>query len=137
MGILAAVIFILILLSFTNQPNNDNKEPNSNHIKTWQFLPQDTSANTKSYFLQIPLEKTMVSKFDLGIVYKVIENNASIPISAYSSQSGFVNGIIWKPTSIIVNKTVNANKLQYQLAGIVNGDCLVLLYMLSLRFIMG
>jgi hypothetical protein len=102
------------LLSFIGNPNNDNKEANSNQIKTWDFISKDSLKNNESYFLSIDLENSLVSKYTLGIKYgkdKQVQNN--IPISSYSSTTGLISGINWKPVSIIVNRTNDNNKFDY------------------------
>ncbi len=70
-GLFASIIFVFGLLSFIGQSNNDsdNKELNSNQIKSWKFNSEDSLNNAESYFLDIDLEKNLVSEFNLGIKY--------------------------------------------------------------------
>ncbi len=122
MGLLASVIFVFGLLSFIGKSNsnNDNLEPNSNHIKTWKFVPGDSLKSNESYLQNIELEKTIISKYDLGIEYgKDLQGQLNIPISAYSSTTGFVSGTNWKPVSIIVNRTNENKKFEYSVDGVV------------------
>ena len=120
-GLFASVIFVVGLLSFVGHSTHDNnKEPNSNHIKTWTFISEDSLKCNVSYLLYIDLEKTPVSKYELGIKYgKDKEGKNNIPISAYSSTTGFMNGTNWKPISIIINRTDDNNKFEYFVDGVV------------------
>lgn len=120
LGLLASIFFAVGLLSFIGQSNNDdNTEPNSNQIKTWKFNLDSTKSN-ESESLNIDLEKTLVSKYYMGIKYgKSLEGDLNIPISAYSSIDGFVSGTNWKPLDIIVNRTIDNKKFEYIVSGVV------------------
>jgi hypothetical protein len=122
LGLFASIIFVFGLLSFVGNSNNDNdnKEPNSNHIKTWKFVSEDSLKSNESYLLDIDLEKTLIAKYDLGIKYgKDRQGQINVPISAYSSTNGFISGTNWKPISIIVNTTNDNNKFEYSVDGVV------------------
>jgi hypothetical protein len=106
------------LFSFIGHSDNDNKEPNSNQIKTWKFTPEDSLNGNESFFLYIDLEKTLISKYNLGIKYRK-DKNMNIPMSAYSTTTGFISGTIWKPISIKVSKTDDNKKFEYSVDGIV------------------
>lgn len=73
-----------------------------------------------SYFLDIDLQKTLISNFNLTIKYcKSNKDKFNVPISASSDYLGFISGINWKPKSIIVNKTEEINKFEYFVNGVV------------------
>jgi hypothetical protein len=121
-GLFASIIFVFGLLSFVGHSkiDNDNKEPNSNQIKTWKFISEDSLKSDESYLLDINLEKTLISKYELGIKYgKHKQGQINIPISAYSSTTGFISGTNWKPLSIIINRTDDNNKFEYFVDGVV------------------
>jgi hypothetical protein len=119
-GLFASIIFVFGLLSFVGDSNDDNdkKEPHSNQIKTWKFTSKDSLNRKATYSLDVVLEKTLVSKHDLGIKY-CKEGKMSIPISAYSSTTGFISGTNWKPISITVSTTNENNNFEYVVDGIV------------------
>lgn len=121
-GLFASIIFVFGLLSFVSNSNNDNdnREPNSNKIKTWKFISDDSLKGNDSYILESVLEKTLVSTYYLGIKYcKDKQRQINIPVNSYSSTTGFISGTNWKPTSIIVNKTNDNNKFEYFVDGVV------------------
>lgn len=121
-GLFAALIFVFGLLSFINNPNNnqENHEPNSNKLRTWKFDFDDAPELNSTDYLDIELEKTIISKYELGIEYgKAGQTQHIIPISANSRTTGFISGTNWKPSSIIVNKTGDNNRLDYSVSGIV------------------
>jgi hypothetical protein len=119
-GLFASVIFVFGLLSFIGNSNNDkdNKEPGSSQIRTWKFVSEDSLDRNATFLIHVELEKTLISKYDLGIKYgKDKQQNLNIPISAYSSMTGFVSGTNWEPSSIIVNRTSDNNKFEYYVHG--------------------
>ncbi len=121
-GLFATIIFVFGLLSFIghSSDDNENKEPNSNQIKTWKFANEDSLKVNGTDLLHIDLEKTLVSKYELGLKYgKDKERNLVIPISAYSSTTGFISGTNWKPFSITINPTNDKNKFEYRVLGTV------------------
>lgn len=121
-GFFASVIFVFGLLSFAGNAgnNNDNKEPNSNHFRTWKFVSEDSLQANESHLLTIDLEKTLVSKYGLGVTYgKDKQGKTNVPINAYSSVTGFVSGINWKPVSISVNGTSDNHHFQYHVDGVI------------------
>ncbi|MEO5890846.1 MAG: hypothetical protein ABIQ31_11365 [Ferruginibacter sp.] len=126
-GLFASIIFVFGLLSFVAHSNNDddNKEPNSNQFKTWEFVAEDSLKSNESYLIDVDLEKTLVSKYYLGIKYgKDKQGKMNVPISAYSSTAGFISGTNWKPISIIINQVNDNNKFEYSVHGIVEWNLL-------------
>lgn len=121
-GLFASTIFVFGLLSFmgTSNSDNDTNEPNSNQIKTWKFISADSLSRNTIQLLNIDLEKTLVSKYVLGITCaKDKQVQFNIPISAYSTTTGFISGAKWKPVSIVVNRTTDNNKFEYNVIGVV------------------
>jgi len=121
-GLFASIVFVFGLLSFIGQSNNesDNKKQNSNQIKSWKYNSEDSLNSTESYLLDINLEKNLVSELNLGIKYvRIKESLENIPISAYSSMTGFISGTSWQPKSIIVKRTNANDKFKYFVAGVL------------------
>ena len=121
-GLLASIVFAFGLLSFVGHSNNndENKESNSNQVKTWNFTSKDSLNSSSTFFIYIELEKTFISKYGLGISYgKDKQGQSNIPISAYSSTNGFISGTSWRPTSIVINRTDENNKFEYFVDGVV------------------
>ena len=121
-GLLASIVFVFGLLSFIGHSNNnnDNREPNSNQIKTWKFTSDDRLSRHPTSSVFIDLEKTLVSKYYLFVLYgKDKDGQINIPISASSSTNGFISGTNWKPISIFINRTDDNNKFEYFVSGVV------------------
>ena len=126
-GVLTSIFFVFGLLSFVGRSNNDedNKEPNSNQIKTWKFNSIDSLDKSSNIYMDVELEKTLISKYSLGIGYgkdKQFQNN--IPTSANTWTTGFESGTSWKPISIIVNRTDDNNKFEYEVHGTIKWSLL-------------
>lgn len=126
-GFLTSIVFVFGLLSFIGRPNvdKDNTEPNSNQIKTWKFNSMDSLDKGSNIFIDIDLEKTLISKYSLGIGYgkdKQLQNN--IPVSANTRTTGFESGTSWKPISIIINRTDDNQKFQYEVDGTIKWNLL-------------
>ena len=116
-GVLTCIVFVFGLLSFVVRSNNDkdNNEPDTNQIKTWG----------SNNHIEIELEKTFISKYSLGIEYgrdKQLQNN--IPVRANSWTTGFESGTNWKPISIIVNRTDDNKKFEYEVDGTIRWSLL-------------
>lgn len=121
-GLLASIVFVFGLLSFIGHSNNnnDNKEPNSNQIKTWKFTSDDSLSRNPTSSVFIDLEKTLISKYYLFVQYgKDKDGQINIPISASSSTNGFISGTNWRPISIFINRTGDNNKFKYFVSGVV------------------
>jgi len=119
-GLFASIIFAIGIVSLIGNSNNsnENNEHYSNQVKTWKFAQEDTLKISDSHFLYIDLEKTLVSKYELGIKYaNDKQGQINIPISAYSSITGFISGINWKPESINVYRSKDNNKFEYYVYG--------------------
>ena len=69
-GLFAAFIFVVGLLSFIGNSNSNdyNKEPNSNQIKTWKFAPENGLNKIGTYSVDVVLEKTLISEYNLPIL---------------------------------------------------------------------
>jgi hypothetical protein len=128
-GLLASAIFVCGLLSFVvfSKKNDDNKVRIDNkketilgRNKTWEFASKDSLKRNSTNWIDIDLEKTIISKFVLCIEYgKVKQGELNVPISAITSTSGFLSGTSWKPISISVNRTTDNNKFEYLVVGFV------------------
>ena len=127
LGALTSIVFVFGLLSFIGRSNTDtdNKEPNSNQIKTWKFNSLDSLDKGLNFFIDIDLEKTLISKYSLGICYgkdKQLQNN--IPTSANTWTTGLESGTNWKPISIFVNRTDDNHKFEYEVDGTIRWSLL-------------
>lgn len=137
-GLFAAVFFVLGLLTFIGQSAKDNysKEQNSNQLNSWTFASVDSLKQYSISSLEIDLEKDLISKKYLGIIYgKDGQGQLNIPIRANSATTGLICGIIWKPISVVVNRTDDNNKFDYIVVGIVDWKLLgATIYTQSKRF---
>lgn len=124
-GSIAALIFVFIVLSFIGRNNDKNKEPNSTTIKTWKFINDDSLRTNAKYIKHIELEKTLISKYELGFLYgKNKRDDTYLPVSAYTTTTGFISGTSWAPTSITINLVNEKGKFEYQVLGTVEWQIL-------------
>jgi hypothetical protein len=117
-GGFTSVIFVAGLLSFSGCFNNNDN--NIFNTKTWNFASTDSLSKNGTSFLEVKLEDNLISEYDLNIVYgksKQLQNN--LPVSAYSTVTGFTSGTNWKPVSISVERTNDNEEFQYTVDGIV------------------
>lgn len=116
-GLFAAVFLVLGFLSFLGQPATDI---HNNSSISWDFASEDSLNHVQTNFVQIALEDNWISKKNLLVKYGTDKRGLiNIPISAYSSKTGFSNGTIWRPKSIKVSTTDDNNKFQYHVVGVV------------------
>lgn len=121
LGLFAAIILVFVLLTIIGYSNNKYFRTNSNEVKKWSFVTEDSLQRNSSFSLHIDLEKTAVSKLELvALVGKNQKGQLNIPISAYSLLTGFISGIEWEPESISVIRTVDNSKFKYSVTGFVN-----------------
>lgn len=121
-GLFAAIIFVFGLLSFMGKSNYDNNHlgSNSNQVNDWKFIAEENLPSKDSYSIDIDLDKSLFTKFDISIKYcKTNNNKLHVPISANSNITGLVSGVDWKVKSIILNKTEEINKFEYFVDGVV------------------
>lgn len=126
-GSIAAAIFVLGLISFIGRSNADidNREPNSNSIKTWRFSSPDSLDKKSNVFVDIDLENTLMVKYILGIGYgKDKQMLYNIPTSANTYITGIAGGTSWKPVCIIVNRTADNHKFEYEVDGTIKWSLL-------------
>jgi len=122
-GLFATVIFVLGILSFMGQRAKEsyNNVANSNKTDSWVFASEDSLNRGGSYFVHINLEKNLISKKVLGVKYgRDKQGLTNIPISAYTTTTGFISGTSWRPISINVNRTDDNNKFQFIVIGVVD-----------------
>jgi hypothetical protein len=121
LGLLASIIFVFGLLSFMgNTTNPENQNPENNKTRKWEFTPVEKITSNTTQFFTIELEKTLISKYELDILYGQDQASKTIvPINAYSLTSGFVSGTNWKPLMIRVDTTEKNGKLLYWVEGVV------------------
>ena len=122
MGLFAAIVLVVGLASFMSpsNKNNHNGIPNSNGIKEWTFESEDSLINSPVSSLNITLERTFISRYNLDIFYRKNKQELNIPVSASSSTTGFISGTSWTPESINVTKTKDNNTFQYSVTGLVD-----------------
>lgn len=121
-GLLASLIFVFGLFSFVGHSDSDEQysKPNTHFIETWNLRTSGSSDEGYSYFAEVDLEKTLISKYSLGIGYdKDSLADHSTPVSAFSEMTGFQSGTSWKPVSIIVNQRTGSNAFEYEVDGTI------------------
>lgn len=93
-------------------------EPSGNRIKHWDFNSQDSIIQNTAISINIDLEKTLISTYNLSIQYGQNKTTKlNVPITASSSTAGFISGTKWRPISIIVNQRADNKTLEYQVYG--------------------
>lgn len=124
-GLFSAAIFAFGLLSVIGYSNTNHKESHANQIESWQFNNEDSLKSMDTYHIGINLEKSLVSKYNLGVKYCIDRVSQTIvPVNASSSLSGFISGLNWRPTSVIVNRTNNKKQFEYFVNGVMKWNLL-------------
>ena len=121
-GLFASIVFVLGLLSFTANSNNngDQIDKNTNQIRKWRFSPHDKITPMTSNFLNVTLDETIATKIDLAIGFGLSkETNKPVPTEAFSSVQGLVGGHKWKPTLISISPTTTEKHFKYIVNGIL------------------
>lgn len=117
-GLLVAVVFVTLLLSFITV-SSDNKK-RAGEIENKVTVRSDKKINMKSGVANVILEKTLISSNILDLFYeRSSESEASASVNAYSYTTGFVSGTKWEPNSISVKFAGSTDKLDYSVSGVV------------------
>ena len=118
-GLFASLIFVFGLFSFmTSSPQNDgNQNPK---IKNWTFKDQDEIKPNTVRTSILNLDKNLISSITLMVQYaENKDSNDDVAINGNSIFLGWSVGYAWKANNIIVFNTATADKLAYQVDGII------------------
>jgi len=112
MGILATLIFVLVLFSFFSKSNNNNlADINYKNSE----LPKKKYVEN-SFFQQVILEDNLSSKISLSILVNEKDNEI---IKANCSREGFISGTNWIVENVYVEKQLGNNYCNYTVSGIM------------------
>lgn len=113
LGVLAAFVFILGLLSLIGTPNNEHE---TQKIFDLQNKAEADPFKGNTRLIESKLEDNLTTEIQLTI--KVEENkNERKPLTAFTNRSGFVMGTSWKTEMITVNHSETENKYFYEVFG--------------------
>ncbi len=121
-GVFAAVIFVFGLLSFLGQSAQDSyrKRTDSNDLKTWTFVSENSLEEHVVSFEEIELEANIISKRHLRVKYgNIAQSQYNIPISASPYTSGFCSGTDWIPVAINVYSINNNKEFKYSVIAVI------------------
>ena len=120
-GLWAALIFVLGLLSLMNVFNKDGIQYKYNEkVMKKGFSSSDSIIEGTSKNRYVSLEKNLVSDFNLSFNYgqgKISKLNT--PIDAEVRINGATNGIRWKPMMFLINETDSNTKFAYDIYGLL------------------
>jgi hypothetical protein len=116
LGSIAALFFVFGLFAFAG----DSDSGEQSIKKSWAFSSEDSLANNSTAFIEIDLEKTLISKYRLGIGYgRDRQTQKNIPLNATSWTTGIISGASWKPLSIIITQTNDDQNFEYNVDGLI------------------
>ncbi|ESU19841.1 hypothetical protein FEDK69T_31020 [Flavobacterium enshiense DK69] len=113
-GILAALVFALGILSFASKPNDKYLAD-----KNIDFLNQTNpkmAFNGNSFFQEVKLEDNLSTKIRLSILVGE-KGNELIILNANCSKEGFISGTNWNVQNIDVDKPKDKNYCNYSVSG--------------------
>ena len=121
LGIFAAIIFVIGLLSFisnsgkNNAPNNNAKD----ETRKWRFYPGDSIAPNMSKFTSKVIDENLGFKLNIGVVFSEhLSTGNIVPAKASSFMTGFVIGYNWNPTVISIIPTTIKGQYVYDVNGV-------------------
>jgi len=130
-GRIAALVFVLGLVSFINKPNEENNLFQTFDLQKDAGFPNKYNGNTFS--TDKLLEENLTTKISLSIQFG--ENNSEKKLlKAEIYRDGFVSGTEWKATNVTISPLDRIN-YQYQATGIIDWKILgITLYSQSKEF---
>ena len=112
LGVLASLIFVLVLLSFTAKPSDEESKSKIFDLQNTTNKQNTLKGNT--FLTRIILEEKLTSTIGMFIIFGENENKL---ISAQTNRSGFVSGTNWNVENVSIEKSKTDNKCFYSVSG--------------------
>lgn len=113
-GLFACLVLVFGLLSFMNNPDDDEKKSNIENENSWQFTSPDSLDISTIFVIGKELQNNLISAYNLHIRFAKEKNSNLIhPVSAYAFASGTTVGTKWKMLLISVNRIGDSNEFEY------------------------
>lgn len=119
-GVSASILVTLIVLSLLSQSNRNDEYRNS-QAGTNRFVltPKDSIIQIESVFKTVTMEKNWVSNYELSFYYSTdIHGKPFVPVEAYTTTSGLISGVYWRPESIVINRLSDDGQFGYIVSGV-------------------
>lgn len=118
-GIFASLLFIFVLLSFVKRTGKNEL------IKKWHFPLKNQNNSLADKYLWVELEKTILSKYELRIQYRLDKKTPEIlPTEAYTQTTGWIGGTNWEPIHVSVQVNKSSTEFKYKVTGIIKWNLL-------------
>lgn len=116
LGRLATPVFMLGLLSFISKPyTEDNKVKIFKISDNTQITTDDDKLRGHNFSQEIVLEEKLLTTISATISFKEYDQKVKV-VSLYSDIYGFVGGIDWSPSTVMLNKNTDAS-YHYEIGG--------------------
>ncbi|WP_269227507.1 hypothetical protein [Flavobacterium eburneipallidum] len=115
LGGLAALVFVLGLLSFMGKTNKENTGFKNFNLEEETEKIENPNSNRNVYHTDKSLEDNLMTAIEMSILFteNTIEKKA---INASVQRDGFISGTDWETTNVSLSK-LNNNKYSYNVLG--------------------
>ena len=114
-GRLATLVFVLGLSSFISKPNPENNKVKIFKVQDESKIMNEDKISGHVFSQEIILEKKLVTTIGATISFKEYDQEIRV-LDIYSDIYGFVGGIDWKPSNVMLNKNKD-NSYNYEING--------------------
>jgi hypothetical protein len=115
MGLLASIVFVVGILSLSASSSSKNNEVQA--PEKWEFASSDSLLKNSISSLFIDIDHAWAYNRQLIVKYGKDKQDVYVPITAFSSRSGFVYAAQWKPVKIYVKNAEEGNRFEYTVIG--------------------
>lgn len=123
LGVLAACVFVLGLLSFMNgsDKNSRSKNNTADTVQKWKQYQSDSLDKNMNMTNWIKVDSNWISSYSLFYTHgKIKGSNQRIPLEASSTMSGLSLGTQWKPYDINMEPLAHKEGFKYTVYGTVD-----------------
>lgn len=112
---IATLVFVIGLLSFISNPNDENNNMKTFKIKDESIIKSEGNNNGRIFDRDIILEKKIATTIIAKVTFKEYDQQFQL-LNANTMMNGFISGIDWKTSNVEITKIKN-NLYNYQITG--------------------
>lgn len=118
-GGIAALVFVLGLLSFMGKPHDENGSSQTFDLQKENKVNEPNSLNRFVNSKEIPIEENLTTKIAVTLLYTENKTEKKL-VKAMVHRDGFICGTYWKASHINISKEDRDPNYEYHLSGTID-----------------